>query len=67
VLSGSTAGLESLPSHTDGRIYADEEEEGAPHKGINHGFVPYIRQDESLSPSQRDELEQRIDVWKCAP
>jgi hypothetical protein len=51
VLSGSTAGLESLPSHTDRRVYADEEEKGPPEKGINYRLVPYIRRDVSLSPS----------------
>lgn len=57
MVRGSTSGLEPLPSHTDRRVDADEEEERTPQQGINDRFVPYVRCNESFSPSQRDEIE----------
>jgi hypothetical protein len=62
VSRGSTSGLEPLPSHTDRRVDADEEEERASEEGVDDGFIPYIRCDESSSPSQRDILDEGVDV-----
>ena len=57
MVGGSTSGLEPLPAYTDRRVDADEEEERTPEEGINDRFVPYVRCNESFSPSQRDEVE----------
>jgi hypothetical protein len=58
----STTVVVPLPSHLDGSINADEQEEWSFEQGIHHGGVPYVGGDPAFPPPQRDEVEQRIDI-----
>lgn len=55
-------GFEALPAYADGGVDTHEEEEGAAEKCVNDFVVPYVCGDPVLSPSQRHEFEQRVDI-----
>jgi hypothetical protein len=58
--------LEALPPHAHRCIHAHEEEERAAEQRLYNLLIPYVRGHPVLSPSQRHEFEQRIDVWERA-
>jgi len=56
--------LEALPAHADWGVDADEEEEGPAEERVNDPVVPDVRRHPALSPSERDKVEQSVDVGK---
>ena len=56
---------ETLPTHAEWSVDADEEEERSPEKRIKHIFIPDVGGDPSLLPMRGDKIHQFIDRCKC--